>query len=138
MSSGKRVMELFRAKGWISIITDNLDAHVLGIVGFGNGTLTGFAVLGVERWATAANPDTGHVSFVCGPLPGWNVHAFMCAFCLSLCVASGFFFADCDVLFKPIRSPLPTPMHNRIRFTIGVVASSVMTNVKGAVRRRAS
>jgi hypothetical protein len=32
LESGKRVMELFPAKGWISIIADNLDACVLGLL----------------------------------------------------------------------------------------------------------
>jgi hypothetical protein len=99
LESGKRVMELFRAKGWISIITDNLVTYVLGIVSFGNGILTGFAVLGMERWATAANPDTGYDSFVYGPLPGWQIYAFMYVFYLSLCIACGFFFANHDNRF---------------------------------------
>jgi len=42
VSSGKKAMELFRAKGWSSIITDNLVHRSLGLVAIVVGALSGF------------------------------------------------------------------------------------------------
>jgi hypothetical protein len=42
VSSGKKAMELFQAKGWSSIITDNLVHRSLGLVAIVVGALSGF------------------------------------------------------------------------------------------------
>lgn len=60
LESGKRVMELFRARGWTTIITDNLVGYVLGVVTFTNGLLTGAAGVLVEHIVSKNMHDPSH------------------------------------------------------------------------------
>lgn len=49
LESGRRVMELFRARGWTAIITDNLVGYVLGFTTFVVGLLAGVTGVVVEH-----------------------------------------------------------------------------------------
>lgn len=88
--SGKRVMELFRARGWTSLITNSLVNYVLAFTTVIVGILTGMASIGMEvlitnyynhRMSTnlgygmVVSPSSS-VSYVFGPLPGWRYLAF--------------------------------------------------------------
>jgi hypothetical protein len=78
LESGKRVMELFRARGWTSIITNRLVSYVLGFATFVIGVLTGCAALIVEHLVTQNlnDPTSDYNSYLFGPLPGWKFMAF--------------------------------------------------------------
>lgn len=58
LDSGRRVVELFRARGWTSILTDTLVGYVLGVVTFTTGILTGLAALSIEYHVTSNMHDT--------------------------------------------------------------------------------
>ena len=77
VESGERVTQLFRTKGFVSIITERLAGFVLGWVTFAMGLYGGFIVLLVERIVTMRNPDPQYESYVYGPMPHWRVAAFL-------------------------------------------------------------
>jgi len=71
LESGRRVMELFRAKGFTTIITNSLVGYVLGFTQFAVALLTGVAGLVLETLITnghSTSTDDGE-SYVFGPLP---------------------------------------------------------------------
>mmetsp|Transcript_3966 Transcript_3966/g.9699 ORF Transcript_3966/g.9699 Transcript_3966/m.9699 type:complete len:681 (-) Transcript_3966:1947-3989(-) len=76
LSSGKKVTELFKRKGWQSIITERLDNYVLGWVVFGVGLVAGAMALLLERIVTMYHPETEYESWVYGPLPHWWLACF--------------------------------------------------------------
>lgn len=47
IQSGKSVMELFKSRGWTTIITDQLAEGALGLVSVAVGLLTGLVALGI-------------------------------------------------------------------------------------------
>jgi hypothetical protein len=49
LQSGRMVYELFRARGWENIVTDDLIGSVLRFTTFGVGVLTGLASMALER-----------------------------------------------------------------------------------------
>lgn len=82
LQSGKMVMELFRERGWTSIIADDLVGHVLAFTTFSVGVFTAICSM---CWSMlvdshlSSNLPTGEVtegipesneSFLFGPLPG--------------------------------------------------------------------
>ena len=82
LESGRRVMELFRARGWTSIITNGLVSYVLGFITFmmGNGLVSyvlGFItfMMGIDTRAAAliveyfATQSLGE-SYLFGPVQG--------------------------------------------------------------------
>jgi hypothetical protein len=110
LESGRRVIELFRARGWTAIINDNLVGYVLGFTTVLIGVLTGATALLLEftvsRSKLEANSE--YESYIFGPIPGWRWWAFGyvwlvhsrkpldCYVCLaltgcSLCCSIGFF-----------------------------------------------
>lgn len=78
VESGKRVTQLFRTKGFVSIMTERLAGFVLGWVTVTMGIYGGAIVLLVERIVTMKNPDPQFESYVYGPMPNWRVAAFLC------------------------------------------------------------
>lgn len=82
LESGKMVMELFRARGWTSIIADDLVGHVLSFTTFSVGVFTGvcsmFWCLLVDSYLASDEPSgeitngipQSNESYLFGPLPG--------------------------------------------------------------------
>lgn len=73
MESGKRVMELFRARGWTAIINNHLVSYVLGFTSSVVGVAVGLDAALYEWVLTKSNPSAGVEdgdSFIFGPLPG--------------------------------------------------------------------
>jgi hypothetical protein len=66
LESGRRVLELFRARGWTSIITDNLTGYVLGVITLAVGFLTGAIGLFVETLVSnnLHDPDSEFESYL--------------------------------------------------------------------------
>lgn len=107
LDSGRKVMELFRAKGWTTIISDNLVHYVLGCVTMGMGITNGILAIGIlqlvdqEGWhnnwyfldddayttmndsspflstLTSSDQDLPPQSYIFGPLPGKRWIAFL-------------------------------------------------------------
>jgi hypothetical protein len=78
LESGRRVMELFRARGWTSIVTNGLVGYVLGFITFTMGIITGAAALIVEYFATQSlgDPNSEFDSYLFGPVQGWRYITF--------------------------------------------------------------
>jgi len=95
LQSGRMVMELFKARGWTTIVTDDIIHYVLGFTTFSVGIFTGLCSVILERTIdTMIEPDeydsAGHsgktadeagpwdfnVSFLFGPLPNPPLLAF--------------------------------------------------------------
>ena len=71
LESGRRVMELFRARGFTSIITDNLVGYVLSFTTFTVAVLTGIAGAIIEVSVTNSHgAEESGDSYIFGPLPG--------------------------------------------------------------------
>lgn len=64
LESGRRVMELFRARGWTAIITNDLVGYVLSFTSVVVGILTGLCAVMIESLASSGN-ERG-VSFFVG------------------------------------------------------------------------
>ena len=64
LESGRRVMELFRARGWTAIITNDLVGYVLSFTSVVVGILTGLCAVIIESLASSGN-ERG-VSFFVG------------------------------------------------------------------------
>jgi hypothetical protein len=78
LDSGRKVMELFRARGWTSIITNSLVGFVLGFTSFSVAIVTGLTAVAID--AIVSNTHTlgeGELSYVFGPLPGHGYYAFL-------------------------------------------------------------
>lgn len=71
-------MDLFRARGWTTIITNNLVGYVLSFTTFGVAVLTGLigVLLEVETTRYLGNEGDVSDSFLFGPLPGPRYWAF--------------------------------------------------------------
>lgn len=87
LQSGRMVIELFKARGWETIVTDDLIHYVLGFTNFSVGVLTGLCCMAAERIIDAkiepdeydpvshgktpeeVEPWDTNVSFLFGPLP---------------------------------------------------------------------
>jgi hypothetical protein len=78
LESGRRVIELFRAHGWTSIVTNGLVGYVLGFTTFTVGIITGATALFVEYVVTQSlgDPSSEFDSYLFGPVPGWRFIAF--------------------------------------------------------------
>lgn len=78
MESGRKVMDLFRARGWTTLITNNLVGYVLGFTVFTVSLATGFLGLLVEKLVTAQlkGADDPDASYIFGPIPGAGYWAF--------------------------------------------------------------
>lgn len=89
LESGRRVLELFRARGFTAIMTDKLVEYVLGFTTFVVAILTGFAGVWIESVTTkkySASLQDGE-SYIFGPLPGAGF-AFGVAFVVGLWIAT--------------------------------------------------
>ena len=89
LESGRRVMELFRAKGFTTIITNSLVGYVLGFTQFAVALLTGVAGIVLETLITnghSTSTDDGE-SYVFGPLPA-TPFAFGVSFVVGLWIVS--------------------------------------------------
>jgi hypothetical protein len=82
-------MELFRARGFTTIITDNLVGYVLGFTTFTVAILTGVAGVLIEKSVTKANADKvkDGESYIFGPLPAPGF-AFGLSFIIGLWIVS--------------------------------------------------
>jgi len=79
---------LFRARGWTSIISDNLVGYALGFVAFLVGIATGFIGLALERVVSNKNENDEGGSFIFGPIEGAQYWAFGVSFLVGLWVCS--------------------------------------------------
>ena len=88
LESGRKVMELFRARGWTALITNSLVGYFLAFttvaVAFGTG---GIAIV-VEAIVSRQWHDGENESYLFGPLPGWRYAAFGIGFLIGLWVSS--------------------------------------------------
>ena len=72
------MIELFRARGWTSIITNSLVAYVLAFVMFTIAILTGLFALIIDIIMTKSHTlSKDELSFVFGPLPGHGYYSFL-------------------------------------------------------------
>lgn len=74
LSSGKMVIELFRARGWETIVTNDLIGYVLAFTTLTVGVLSGLGCMCLERIVYAIDPNETEPwetndSFLFGPLP---------------------------------------------------------------------
>jgi hypothetical protein len=107
LDSGRKVMELFRAKGWTTIITDSLVHYVLGCITMAMGITNGILAIGIlhlvdqkgwhNNWydlddqddststndstLTSSDQDLPLESYIFGPLPGKGWIAFLYVAC---------------------------------------------------------
>lgn len=81
LESGKAVMDLFRNRGWMTLITDRLVVWVLAVGVFVNGVVTGLAAILVERLITSMMYGKDDVelppSYVFGPPPNIGFTSFL-------------------------------------------------------------
>lgn len=78
LESGKKVIELFRARGWTSIITNSLVGFVLGFSMFTIAIVTGLLAFTIDVIATKSHTlGEDELSYVFGPLPGHGYYAFL-------------------------------------------------------------
>ena len=106
IESGRRVMELMRARGWTVALNDQLTTFILHTTTIVVGIITGLAGVLVERGVTSLyEPQHRHFlhgshhgmhvegshsepSYVFGPLPGPSWWSFSLAFIIGLWVSS--------------------------------------------------
>ena len=86
LESGKKVVELFRARGWTSIVADNLVGYALSFVTVVLAVVTGLIGVTLER--VLANSNDAEGSFVFGPIEGAPCWAFGVGFVVGLWVCS--------------------------------------------------
>jgi hypothetical protein len=60
LESGRKVLELFHARGWTTIITDNLVGYVLNASTVSVGILTGISAILLEQLLSSQYHDTNH------------------------------------------------------------------------------
>ena len=84
LESGRKVIELFRARGWTSIVSDNLVGYVLAFVTFFVGVITGLLGIVLERMFE----DEKEGSFIFGPVNGAQYWAFGISFVVGLWICS--------------------------------------------------
>ena len=78
LDSGRKVMDLFRARGWTAIITNNLVGYVLSYTTFTVGVLGGVIGIVSERLVTLHfGHEDGNDSFVFGSVPYPTAWAYM-------------------------------------------------------------
>jgi len=89
IESGRKVMELFRARGWTALITDDLVGYVLNVTAFTVAIFTGLIAVGIEAGASSGMGDG--TSYLFGVIPedglsaGWS--AFLVGSLLGLFIA---------------------------------------------------
>lgn len=86
LESGRRVVELFRAKGWTAIITNRLVQYVLGFTTFTVSIATGLAASLVDALVTQSHGTDE--SYILGPLVGPKYWAFGIGFVIGIAVCS--------------------------------------------------
>ena len=87
LESGKKVIELFRARGWTAIISDNLVGYTLGFVTFLVAIATGLIGAALERILARTHNESDE-SFVFGPVEGAVYWSFGVSFVVGLWVGS--------------------------------------------------
>jgi Plasma-membrane choline transporter len=128
IESGKKVLELFKARGISSIVTNDLVGYVLGFttttVAVVNGLVSMTALILVDNLYSTEDRSA---SFVFGPIPGpmWWSFGYVLESSMSLC--------PCAPLFHVVANP-SHPITNRIGFLVGIAMASVMMSVvRGAI-----
>eukprot|EP00568_Trieres_chinensis_P004888 CAMPEP_0183291498 /NCGR_PEP_ID=MMETSP0160_2-20130417/893_1 /TAXON_ID=2839 ORGANISM="Odontella Sinensis, Strain Grunow 1884" /NCGR_SAMPLE_ID=MMETSP0160_2 /ASSEMBLY_ACC=CAM_ASM_000250 /LENGTH=543 /DNA_ID=CAMNT_0025452313 /DNA_START=74 /DNA_END=1705 /DNA_ORIENTATION=+ len=86
VESGKKVMELFKARGFTAIITNDLVGYVLRFTAMVVAILTGLMGVALEAWTKTYSAAGG--SFLFGQVEGAGVWAFFVAFLVGLFVSS--------------------------------------------------
>jgi Plasma-membrane choline transporter len=78
LESGKQVVELFRARGFTTMVTDNLVGYTLGFAAFWVAILTGMAgiLLQINVDRNGASQDSSD-SYLFGPIAGTTILAFL-------------------------------------------------------------
>lgn len=87
LESGRKVIELFRARGWTAIVSDKLVGYTLGFVVFGLAVATGVFGLVVESMVSQSL-EAPAKSYLFGELPGPSWFAFGLSFVVGLWVSS--------------------------------------------------
>ena len=80
MESGKNVIQLFKARGWTSIIADVMIDTVLWMVALGVGLIVGLLGVVIGAAIGAANGVTLGIGFVIGLFVGCKFLSEMCFF----------------------------------------------------------
>jgi Plasma-membrane choline transporter len=78
LESGRRVIELFRVRGWTTIVNNSLVSYVLGFTTVLVGICTGAVALLLEYVVSEQklHPGAEYESYIFGPIPGWRWWAF--------------------------------------------------------------
>jgi hypothetical protein len=128
IDSGKKVLELFEARGISSIMTDNLVGYVLGFttttVAVVNGLVAMAALTLIDNLFSTEDSSS---SFVFGPLPGpmWWSFGYV--------LENPMTMWPCARLFHVVANPYH-PITHRIAFLVGIaMASVIMSVVRGAI-----
>jgi hypothetical protein len=145
LESGRMVLELFKARGWSTFVSDDLVGYVLSFTALSVGILTGVCSMFWERFidahldadtqvaeAQASSPveaeawANADASFLFGPLPGPQYWAL--GYAQFRCLLSQF-------VYTAEKSNAPIAYHCfRIGTLIGVIVCSIMMSVvRGAV-----
>jgi hypothetical protein len=89
LESGKKVVELFRARGWTSIITNSLVGYVLAFSMFTIAIVTGLTALVIDAMVTKGHTlGKDELSYIFGPLPGHGYYAFFLGLIIGIAVSS--------------------------------------------------
>ena len=78
LESGKKVLELFQARGWTAIVTNSLVGYVLGFTIFSISIIMGLTAMAINAIASSSHTmGEGELSYIFGPLPGPRYWAFL-------------------------------------------------------------
>lgn len=78
LESGKKVYELFQARGWTAIITNSLVSYVLVFTSFTIAIISGLTAVAIDTIVTNRHTlGEGEISYVFGPLPAHEYEAFL-------------------------------------------------------------
>ena len=78
LQSGKKVYELFLARGWTAIITNSLVSYVLGFFMLTIAIISGLSAVAIDAIVSKSHTlSEGEHSYVFGPLPGHGYYAFL-------------------------------------------------------------
>lgn len=88
LESGKRVMKIFKNRGWMALITDRLVAFALSLGVLDIGVCTGLISIGLDRGITFHMQTGTESSWVFGDIPHASVAAFIVGFVIGVIMSS--------------------------------------------------
>lgn len=78
LDSGRKVIELFRARGWTAIISTSLVGYVLAFSMFTIAIVTGLLAVAIDVMVSKSRMlSKDELSYIFGPLPGHGYYAFL-------------------------------------------------------------